>query len=200
MKTFLHVGCGPSRKSQTTSGFDRPEWKEVRLDIDADAQPDVLGTMTDMASIADASTDAIFSSHNIEHLYAHEVPLALGEFLRVLNDDGFAVIVCPDLQSACALVAEDRLVEPAYTSPAGPISPLDILYGYRPALAQGKHYMAHRVGFTHKVLVATLHNAGFQTITARARANHFDLWALASKRPRSKAEMSQLALEHFPQT
>jgi predicted SAM-dependent methyltransferase len=89
-----------------------------------------------MSAVASGSVDAIFSSHNIEHVYPHEVPQALGEFLRVLSDDGFAVITCPDLQSVCALVAEDKLLEPAYTAPAGPITPLDILYGHRPPMAR----------------------------------------------------------------
>ena len=198
MNTLLHIGCGPNRKSQTTSGFNTPDWQELRLDIDPAVEPDVLGTMTDMAKVADSSVDAIFSSHNIEHLYPHEVPVALGEFLRVLRGDGLVVITCPDLQSVCALVAEDKLVEPAYNSSAGPIAPLDILYGFRPALARGNLYMAHRCGFTQRVLVATLHKAGFKTVTARARSQHFDLWALASKSPRTEAEMRQLAVAHFP--
>jgi len=69
------------------------------LDIDPSVAPDIVGTMTDMSAVATASIDAIFSSHNIEHLYPHEVPIALAEFLRVLKDDGFAVVTCPDLRS-----------------------------------------------------------------------------------------------------
>ena len=45
--------------------------------------------MTDMPAVEDAYVDAVFSSHNIEHLYAHEVAEALSEFKRVLNEDGF---------------------------------------------------------------------------------------------------------------
>lgn len=96
-----------------------------------------LDTMTDMSAVASESVDAIYSSHNIEHLYPHEVPLAFAEFLRVLKPDGFFVVTCPDLQSVCALIAEDKLTEAAYTSPAGPFTRLDILYGHRPAMAQG---------------------------------------------------------------
>lgn len=116
----------------------------MRLDIDSAVKPDIIGTMTDISAVADGSVDAIFSSHNIEHLYPHEVPLALGEFMRVLKPDGFSVITCPDLQSVAALVAEDKLLDPAYTSPAGAIAPLDILYGHRASMAAGNTYMAHR--------------------------------------------------------
>lgn len=199
MPTFLHIGCGPKHKDQTTRGFNSADWTEIRLDIDASVQPDVTGTMTDMAAVASASVDAIFSSHNIEHLYPHEVPQALKEFLRVLKPDGFLVITCPDLQSVCKLVAEDKLTEPAYTAPAGPIAPLDILYGHRPPMARGNLYMAHRCGFTQKVLIGTLQASGFKMVASKARPAQFDLWAIASKSERTEEEMRQLAGEHFPQ-
>ena len=198
MPTLLHVGCGPKRKDRTTPGFNQPQWEELRLDINPAVQPDVVGTMTDMRAVADASVDAVFSSHNIEHLYPHEVPVALAEFKRVLRDDGFVVITCPDLQSVCALVAQDRLAEPAYVSPAGPIAPLDILYGHRPAMARGNLYMAHRCGFTRKVLESTLQAAGFARVATKVRAQSFDLWAVASKAELDDASLRALAEAHFP--
>jgi len=200
MKTILHVGCGPKRKDKTTRGFNTNAWTEIRLDIDPSVSPDITGTMTDMSGVDSGSMDAIFSSHNVEHLYPHEVPVALAEFKRVLKPDGFVVITCPDLKSVCALVAEDKLTEAAYTSPAGPIAPLDILYGHRPAMAKGNLFMAHRCGFTEKVLRGTLQAAGFAAVAtlARERAPFFDLWALASVSARNEGLMRQLATEHFP--
>jgi predicted O-linked N-acetylglucosamine transferase (SPINDLY family) len=200
MKTFLHVGCGPLHKDRTTRGFNVPEWKELRLDINEAVNPDIVGTMLDMSAVADASVDALFSAHNIEHLYAHEVPLALAEFRRVLKPDGFVVITCPDLQSVCQLIAEDKLTEPAYNSPAGPISPIDILYGLRTSLQEGNHYMAHRCGFTEKVLVATLQDAGFGSVVSGSRAHpFFDLWAVASKVVQPEERLAELAEAHFPE-
>lgn len=199
MKTFLHVGCGQKHKDQTTRGFSTPEWTELRLDIDKSVNPDIVGTMLDMSAVAGASVDAVFSSHNIEHLYPHEVPLALKEFLRVLRSDGFAVITCPDLRSVCALVAEDRLTETAYTSPAGPITPLDILYGHRPPMARGNLFMAHRCGFTEKVLVGTLRSSGFTTVASTHRGHpYYDLWAVATKSAVDEATLRELAMGHFP--
>ena len=198
MKTFLHVGCGPKHKDRTTRGFNTNHWKELRFDIDESVQPDLVGTMTDMSSVASGSVDAVFSSHTIEHLYPHDVPVALAEFLRVIKPDGFAVITCPDLQSVCALIAEDKLTEPAYTSPAGPIAPLDILYGHRPAMARGNLYMAHRCGFTQKVLTGTLQAAGFATVAAKRRGHpYYDLWALGTASALPEPELRELALAHF---
>ncbi|HZW13187.1 MAG TPA: methyltransferase domain-containing protein [Noviherbaspirillum sp.] len=199
MKTFLHIGCGPKRKDRTTAGFNTDAWTELRLDIDERVNPDIVGTMTDISSVADASVDAIFSSHNIEHLYPHEVPLALAEFWRVLKPEGFVVITCPDLQEVCRLVAEDKLTDPAYTSPAGPITPLDIVYGHRPAMAKGNLFMAHRCGFTQKVLGGTLHSAGFAKVAIKRRPHpSYDLWAIATKADMDDAALRALAGEHFP--
>lgn len=200
MKSFLHIGCGPKRKDRTTRGFNTPEWKEIRLDIDASVLPDVIGTMTDMSTVPSESVDAIYSSHNIEHLYPHEVPLAFAEFIRVLKPDGFFVVTCPDLQSVCALIAQDKLTEAAYSSPAGPIAPIDILYGLRSSMMQGNLYMAHRCGFTQKVLSGTLRSCGFKSVAtmARGRAPFFDLFGLASKSERTEAEMRELTGLHFP--
>lgn len=199
MPTFLHIGCGAKRKDQTTRGFNTPAWSELRLDINSKVNPDIVGTMTDMSAVTDASVDAIFSSHNIEHLYPHEVPKAFSEFLRVLKPDGFAVMTCPDLQSVCALVAEGKLLQPAYTSPAGPITPLDILFGYRPDLAKGNLYMAHRCGFTEKALIDTLRASGFKAVASKRRHHpHYDLYAVATKQPMGEHDMRKLALEHIP--
>ncbi len=199
MPTFLHIGCGPKRKDQTTSGFNSPSWTELRLDIDANAEPDIVGTMLDMTGVATASVDAVFSSHNIEHVYPHEVPVALAEFRRVLKPDGFIVITCPDLQSVCQLIANDKLTEAAYMSDAGPITPVDILYGLRPALAAGNLYMAHHCGFTQKVLSGSLCDAGFAKVAARRRGHpHYDLWAVASVSDRSDAELQSIAIMHVP--
>lgn len=200
MKTFLHVGCGHKRKDRTTAGFNTADWIERRLDIDPQVAPDIVGSMLDMSAIANHSMDGLYSSHNIEHLYSHEVAIALAEFKRVLKPDGFMVITCPDLQSVCALIAEDKLTDPAYTSPAGPIAPLDILYGLRSALATGNLHMAHRTGFTQKVLIGALHAAGFMSVAAHRREHPFyDLWALALPQATTEQAMRSLALAHFPE-
>jgi predicted SAM-dependent methyltransferase len=198
MKSFLHVGCGSKRKDRTTKALSSADWMELRFDIDESVKPDLVGTMTDMPSVSSESVDAVFSSHNIEHLYPHEVPLALAEFVRVLKPDGIAVITCPDLQSVCQLIVEDKLTEAAYTSPAGPIAPIDILYGLRSSMAQGNLYMAHRCGFTQKVLTATLQAAGFKAVATMSRAHpYFDIWAVASKEALTEEQMKAMAVAHM---
>ena len=91
-KKFLHVGCGQAQKKDTTKVFMNDDWDEVRLDIDPSVNPDIIGDILDLNDIKDNSYDAVFSSHNIEHVFMHEVKIALNEFKRVLKDDGFLLI------------------------------------------------------------------------------------------------------------
>ncbi len=198
-KTVLHVGPGHRQSgAKLPPGFQGSDWREIRLDIDPGNEPDMVGSMLDMAAVETSSVDAIYSAHNIEHVYAHEVPLVLAEFLRVLKPSGVAVITCPDLQTVCALVADNKLTDAAYNSPAGPITPLDILYGHSAAVAAGYHFMAHKTGFTEKSLTQALQTAGFQSIASKRRPSGLDLWMLASKETLAEAEIRTFASKILP--
>jgi len=197
MKTFLHVGCGPVKKSQI-KGFNNDNWKEIRFDIDKNVKPDIEGTLTDMNLVNTGSVDAVYSSHNIEHVFPHEVPIVLREFHRVLKVDGIVVITCPDLQSVCEAVVEDKLFEPLYVSPAGPISPIDILYGHRDAIERGNEYMAHKCGFTYSSINSLFSNAGFKTRYGGRRPKKWDLFLVAFKQKKSEKEIYKIANPFFP--
>ncbi len=178
-REVLHVGCGHADPMKLPAAFFTPgEWRETRLDIDPSVAPDIVSSITDMSAVATMSYDAVWSSHNIEHLARHEVPVALAEFHRVLRPGGFALIATPDLRQAAALIAEGRLEEPAYVSPAGPIAPIDILYGFGAAIAQGNAFMSHRTGFTAQSLKRVLTEAGFASVEV-VPDGHFALWATA---------------------
>jgi SAM-dependent methyltransferase len=176
----LHVGCGPKDEHTLHSTFKEPGWREIRLDIDPACDPDIVASMLNMEAVPDQSMDAVWSSHNIEHLAPHEVPMALIEFCRVLKSGGFLLLALPDLQRVAAKVAEDLLEEAAYESPAGPIAPIDMIYGHRPSLAAGKHYMAHRTGFTARTLREHLEAAGFADVQVE-QVRRYDLSARAVK-------------------
>lgn len=180
LRSVLHVGCGAPDPRKLPAAFFAPgEWREIRLDIDPAVAPDLVASITDMRrAVADASVDAVWSAHNLEHLYPHEVPAALAEFRRVLRPGGCVMITLPDLQQVAELVAQERLEDAAYHSPAGPIAPLDILYGHRGAIAQGNTFMAHRTGFTARSLENALLAAGFPTVRV-VRDGQFALWASA---------------------
>ncbi len=198
MRKFLHVGCGPHYKDNTTSGFASADWQEVRLDIDESVKPDIIASSTDLSIVASESFNALYSSHNIEHVYAHEVSIMLSEFLRVLKSDGYFIVNCPNLIPVAQLIVEDKLTEAAYVSPAGPIAPMDILFGHGASIEGGNEFMAHKCGFTPKSLQAALLGAGFKSVAMVARDANFDIWAVATKEDRSKEELAEIVNLHLP--
>jgi SAM-dependent methyltransferase len=197
MRTLLHVGCSSQDKSGL-KGFNSDDWSEIRFDIDPSVHPDIEGTLTDMDDVATESVDAIYSSHNIEHVFPHEVHTVLLEFHRVLKQDGIVVLTCPDLVSVCQAIVSDRLMETLYMSPAGPIAPIDILYGHRDAVANGKIHMAHKTGFTYSTLQDAFFKAGFKYHVGAARPTSFDLWIVAFKQLLSSEAAMKIAVNYLP--
>jgi ubiquinone/menaquinone biosynthesis C-methylase UbiE len=198
-RTFLHVGPGGKTKQQTTREFAKPAWSEVRLDIDPSVAADIEGSILDMSEVQGGSVDAVYSSHNLEHIYFHEVPLALAEFSRVLSDDGYVVLTCPDLESVCRQVSTEGLDGVLYESPAGPITALDIMYGHGRSLRAGNLFMAHKSGFSKKTLTESFISAGFtKTATAARGAPFYDLWITATKSKITDDDLRRTAGLHFP--
>jgi SAM-dependent methyltransferase len=184
-KKVLNVGCGPKESSPLPHMFCGTQWREVRLDINPAVKPNYVSDIRDMPVVSTGSMDGLWSSHNIEHLYAHEVPRALGEFHRVLKEGGLLAMGTPDIQRVAQFVAAGNLEEPLYVSPAGPISAVDIMYGFRPSMAAGNLFMAHKTAFTAASLARQLMASGFSEVTIVRK--DFNLFATAWKR----AELSQ---------
>ena len=177
-KRVLHVGCGPLAAEKLHDSFRGDGWIEVRLDINPGAHPDIVASMTDMSAVDSGSFDALYSSHNLEHLAPHELPAALKEFRRVLKPQGYALITLPDMQQAAEYIAAGRAEETVFMTNKGPITPLDMLYGFRPLLAANP-YMAHRFGYTAATLEQALREAGFLHVCVE-RDGEFNLWAVVS--------------------
>ena len=181
-RRVLHVGCGPRNPMKLNRIFREPGWQEVRLDIDPNVEPDILASITDMSAVPSESVDAVWSSHNIEHLFAHEVPTALAEFHRVLVPGGLLLITLPDLEAVARVILEQGADKVLMTSTDGtvPITPIDMIYGWGFMIQHGRTYMAHRTGFTLKTLGNAILAAGFPQVQA-ARGKTWDLWCLARK-------------------
>ena len=197
MKTFLHVGCGLQNKS-SCFGFNNDNWKEIRLDFDKNVNPDIVGTLTDMKSVETGSVDAVYSSHNIEHIFPHEVPIVLREFYRVLKEDGIVVITCSDLQSVGEAIAQDKLLEPLYESPEGSVTAFDILYGHKKTTVDGNIYMIHKGGFTYSLLNSAFYEAGFKARYGGRRLRAFDLFLVAFKQKIPEEKIKEIGNLFIP--
>jgi SAM-dependent methyltransferase len=176
-KRVLNAGSGASNARALHQVFAPEAWEEIRIDIDPESEPHIVASITDLrTSCAARSFDAIWASHILEHLYAHEVASAFAEFKRTLKPDGFALVTLPDLETVASLILEHGPDRVAYTSPAGPITALDMLFGHSGSIARGHTYMAHKTGFTCASLGQHFVDAGFPIAIVKRQG--FDLWAL----------------------
>jgi len=180
-RLVLHVGCGAPREDNLHDRFRTPEWQELRLDIDPRVRPDIVANIADMRGVPSESVDAVWSSHNVEHVFAHEVPSVFAEFLRVLRPGGRILVTTPDLQRAAERIATGRLEDALYDSDAGPISPLDMVYGHGREISRGFPQMAHRTGYTAQTLRRRLTDAGFVDVQIRRERADLALWAEAQR-------------------
>ena len=167
-KKVLHVGCGRAERHAIPSLFTQVfgDFEEIRLDINPDInpRPDIIGDIRDLKDVESETIDGLFSSHNIEHLYTHEVIGALKSFYRVLKPGGIAYISCPDIQTVAEEIVKGNLEGPLYISSSGPVSAQDTIYGHIAAIANGEYGMAHKTSFTALTLARKLFHAGFRAI------------------------------------
>jgi SAM-dependent methyltransferase len=177
-KLVVNAGCGMSASITRSALFH--DWRQLRVDIDPLARPDIIADITDLSPLQDGVADAVWSSHCLEHLFLHEVGGALAEFHRIAADDGFIVFLVPDLQAVANQLATDKFLDPIYNSAAGPVNAHDMFYGFGPAIAQGHTNMAHRCGFTPTILVSLLNELRFAEYVIR-RLPSLELAVVARK-------------------
>ncbi len=65
-----------------------------------------------------------------------------------------------------------------YTSPAGPVTPLDMLYGHGGSIARGSLAMRHGTAFTQDLMAKDLLTAGFAELRV-TRTDTYEIWAAA---------------------
>jgi SAM-dependent methyltransferase len=180
-RVLVNVGCGPRNAATLPAYFDH--WQHMRVDVDPSVEPDIIADLTDLSLIADGTADAVWAAHCVEHLYEHQVSIALAEFRRVLREDGFLCVIVPDLQTVAQFIVDDHLHEPLYHSPAGPVTAHDIFFGFGAAIARGRTSMAHRCGFTPGSLQRCFQKQQFGELLVRRRTADLELAAVARATP-----------------
>lgn len=190
MKKLLHIGCGPKRLKHLPPYFHQG-WEEIRLDIDTAVNPDIVASIADMSGVESAAYDGVWSSHNIEHLFHHEAIELLKQLKRVVKADGWAIITCPDIQSAMKHAVEHGLDHPLYQSGMGPISPRDILFGHQASVRNGNEYMGHKNGFDLQSMADIFRQSGFKRFHGATVG--YNLWFIGGNFDTSEQALKQLA-------
>jgi hypothetical protein len=163
MKRVLNVGGNDKR-------IPIPEiyrgWEHLMLDIDPASGADVIADARALEQLEAGGFDSVYCSHNLEHYYAHEVPRVLRGIRHVMKPDGFFYVRVPDITAVAKAIAGGLDIDDVlYVSPAGPITPKDVLYGWGAEIERsGTAWFAHKTGFTARSLMAALHGAGFAAV------------------------------------
>lgn len=168
---MLHLGCAGMRLPPP---FAPENCREVRLDIDPDAEPDILA---DMAHLPEGIGPfaVTFSSHSLEHLYPYDVEKCLSGVYRVLAPQGKAVFIVPDLEGLSPTEDIVFIAESGHE-----IRAVDMFYGFRPALERHP-YMAHHTGFVAATLKSALERAGFANVRVERGVAGFNLFGVGTK-------------------
>lgn len=192
-RCVLNVGSGPRTIVNIHPCFRSENWHEVRVDVDPRVKPDIVASATDLSQIGNGSIDAVWSSHQVEHLERFEIRACFDEFRRVLKPDGFVLIATPDISQIAELILKGRLNDTVYTSPSGPITPLDMIFGHGASIALGNRFMAHKTAHTEESLGDALLASGFAEVRT-FKGTGYDIWCLAlASKTRVNAVVEELA-------
>ena len=173
------------------------DWKHVLLDIDPQGGADLVCDARDLQSRPAGQFDAVYCSHNLEHYFAHQVPRVLAGFHHVLKAGGFVELKVPDIEALMQLLVSHRmsLDEVLYTAPVGPVTALDIFYGYGKEIEEsGSDFFAHKTGFSPARLERAVKEAGFPFVFLTLMPERVEIRALAFKREPTGEQAAMLAL------
>ena len=135
-KTVLNVGSGASVVKDSFPGYN-----EVRMDIDPKVKPDLIEDIMNLQSFEDGSVDVVYASHVVEHLHIDDAKAVVEQMRRIVREK--VEIWVPNLA-----VAGD-LGDIIYECDVGPITKLDMIYGYT-KWTKDNEYMKHKSGYTKK--------------------------------------------------
>jgi hypothetical protein len=115
----------------------------------------------------------------------------LREWLRVLNDDGYAIVAVPDLRAVAAEIARGGEDKALVAFGPHAMNAMDIIFGPR-RLMPDDLGQRHAWGFTDRTLARALEGAGFASIAIRRDAELKQLVAVATKTGASREHLLTL--------
>ena len=160
VKTVLNIGSGGISVTKSHFNNELEGYKEIMLDTDAKAKPDIVADMRNLHMLEANTIDCVYVSHALEHVPFHDVKTCLEEWYRVIKEGGEVRIMVPNLKELTQYLARGDLLGTVYDSDAGAIAPIDMIYGYRRFIASGNDFMMHKTGFTKESAKIILESLG----------------------------------------
>lgn len=178
LKKLLNIGGG-SKSIPLPAGYE--EYEHVLLDISPGPDVDIVCDARELNKFG-FLFDVIYCAHNLEHYSENDARFILRAMWCALKVGGLVDIIVPNIvyfinqMQLCKHDIEDI----AYTSPAGPIRYIDILYGYQQAIEKNP-FMKHSYGFTPKSLENALIKAGFENVRVFVSVDQSEIRAAGFK-------------------
>lgn len=194
LPSFLNVG-GANKSIQVPAQF--AGWQHLLLDIAPGPDVDLVLDARLLTTASPGQFDAVYCSHNLEHYYRHDCDKVLTGFLHVLKLEGYAQIIVPNTGEVFRQVLERGLDidDVLYQSPAGPITPHDVIYGLGSEIERsGLDFYAHKRGFTPRSMQSTLQKAGFKHIKLWLSDDRLEIRVFAFKSVPTPEQVAGLKL------
>ena len=177
--TQLHLGCG---------NFKFPGF--VNVDARKTEATDIVAPAWDIPGIAKNSVTLIYTRHMLEHLDPNEARLALKHWFDLLTEDGYAIIIVPDIEfhakQLLGLANSNQVKFPDQQQHA-----FNSLWGWRDENRGGNREDAHKWGYTEATLFAALKEAGFGYGQRQTSGKDSEPWHLNVVASKSSAPIKQ---------
>lgn len=140
----------------------KPGWSIVN--IQPGPSVDIVGDISDLSGISDASIAEVYASHVLEHLgYLDRLPKALAEVYRVLAFGGRFFISVPDLDVLAGFILDQRL------SSSERFQVMRMMFG-----GQIDPHDYHHVGLNFEIIESYLKDFGFSEVRRVEEFHLFD--------------------------
>ncbi|NET71423.1 MAG: hypothetical protein F6K62_10970 [Sphaerospermopsis sp. SIO1G2] len=181
-KIVVSLGHNSASAGRLSKQFSpREQWHEIRVDTHESVEPDVKSELWAIGDIPDASVDAVWVGYILQRFTFQQARSIVQEVMRMMKDGAELLVAVPDLQMAATYIARDEADMEMYHSPAGMVTPPDMLFGFRQFTDKGDMVHAHKSGYTSTMLSDMLRELG--VCNMKMKRNRFNLVALGMKLP-----------------
>ena len=180
-KIVLSLGWKSAVKGALSRHFPLDAWEEVRIDMDAAAAPDLHSALHHIPQISDNSVDGVWINHILQRLTFPEAAAVLIEAVRMLKEGGELLISVPDMQLAANYLARAEGEAEMFRAPVGPVTAVDMMYGYQRAIEAGDTSRIHKSGYNAESLGYFVRHAGVCNLHVQRHPH--DVVALGKKLP-----------------
>lgn len=180
-KIVVSLGWKSAIKGSLSRHFPLDLWEEVRVDKDPSAAPDLQSELHHIPQIPNASVDGVWINHLLQRFTFSEAAAVLTEAVRMLKEGGELLISVPDMQLAANYLARSEGEAEMFRAPAGPITAIDMMYGFQRAIEAGDSTRIHKSGYTAESLGYFVRHAGVCNLHVQRHPH--DVVALSKKLP-----------------